>query len=390
MVRPIRVLELIKGFNIESGGGGAERFAIELAQALDKSRFETSICSLWDFSTQDERDRRSLLLTAGIPSFSLARWDDQHPYLGMWHAYHGLINALRRQPVDIVNTHSEFADIAVLPLWLSRNRPKLIRTMHYSHQVEWIQRPLRRYVFSDFLIPMFFDLEIGVSQSLVDRLDQRPIARLKGKRASRVYNAVNLDRFANSSLDLSKKRASLGIPAGTFVVGTIGRLTEQKGYTYLIDAAALVLEKKPQAFFLIVGDGELTDQLKQLALQKGISTHINFTGGRQDVEELLACMDLFVISSLWEGLPTVVLESMAAGIPIVATDIPGIRELIQDQRNGWLVPAENIKSLADAIEIAQNDAKSRAEFAEIARQDVQSLSIKSIAADYDKLYSALI
>jgi glycosyltransferase involved in cell wall biosynthesis len=182
----------------------------------------------------------------------------------------------------------------------------------------------------------------------------------------------------------------LGIPTSALVVGTIGRLTEQKGYTYLIEAASLILEQIPQSFFLIIGDGELADQLKHQAAQKEISSHVIFTGGRQDVEELLACMDLFVSSSLWEGLPTAILESMAAGVPIVATDIPGIRELIRDQWNGWLVPAGDATSMARVIRVALKNVKSRREFSNNARQDVQSLSIKSIVGEYEKLYSALI
>jgi glycosyltransferase involved in cell wall biosynthesis len=386
--KPIRILEVIKSFNIEAGGGGAERFAIELAQAIDQEVFNISICSLWDYATPQEKERRNELSAKGISAFTAAQWDEFHPYRSMWQAMDGLRCVNQHQPFDIVNTHSEFADIAALRLWVSPHRPHLIRTMHYSNRVEWADRPLRRYFFSYFLIPLLYDKEIGVSQKLQTQLDRRLIARLFNKKAYKVYNAVNLDRFKSAPLNPSKKRSSLGLPADAFIIGSIGRLTVQKGYSYLIEAATKILERNPKAYFLIIGDGELADELKNQAAQKSISSHLYFSGGRRDVEELLACMDLFVCSSLWEGLPTVILESMAAGVPILATDIPGIRELIQDQKNGWLVPAGDANALARGIQVALEDAKSRQAFIKHAQQDVQHFSIRTIASEYEKIYSA--
>jgi glycosyltransferase involved in cell wall biosynthesis len=191
-------------------------------------------------------------------------------------------------------------------------------------------------------------------------------------------------------VNVIEKRRSLGIPANAFVVGTIGRLVELKGYSQLIDAASLVIKQDSEVFFLIIGDGELSEQLKFQADQKGVSSNIFFTGGRQDIEELFVCMDLFVSSSYWEALPTVILESMAAGVPIVATDIPGTRELIRDKQNGWLVPPRDAFALAQTILVALNDAKSRRLFADNARLDVKQFSIRVIAAEYETLYSSLV
>jgi glycosyltransferase involved in cell wall biosynthesis len=237
---------------------------------------------------------------------------------------------------------------------------------------------------------MLFDLEIGVSPAVVEMLDRRKLFHLLRKKARLVSNAVNLERFTVKGIEIADKRRSLGIPAGALVVGSIGRLTELKGWTYLVDAASLVLYQEPRAFFMIIGDGTQADQLKNLAVQKGISSNVIFTGGRSDVEELFACMDLFVSPSLWEGLPTVILESMAAGVPVVATDIPGTRELIRDLQNGWLVPPADALALAQAILAALGDEKSRRLFSERIRQEVQSFSMKSAAAAYESIYSLLI
>ena len=122
------------------------------------------------------------------------------------------------------------------------------------------------------------------------------------RRARCIYNAIQLDRFTNPRSDREAVRFSLGIPANATVVGTVGRLAEQKGYSYLIEAAAWVLQRSPETFFLVIGDGPLAKELRQQAIQLGVSNRLLFTGGRTDVEDLLASMDLFVSSSLWEGL----------------------------------------------------------------------------------------
>jgi glycosyltransferase involved in cell wall biosynthesis len=387
LARTIHVTEVVKSFNIESGGGGAVRFALELAKALDRNRFKISICGLWNYSTPQELECIHEFMAMDIPADSMTHWDERHPYHSMLNAVRGLRVAQLTNPADIVNAHSEFADVAILSLWNSHHRPKLIRTMHHSLQIEWIDRPFRRIMFSNLLLPLLCDLEIGVSQELVIQLDQRPIARLAGRKAYWVNNAIDLERFKSTSMNVIKKRNNLGISSDTFVVGTIGRLVELKGYSHLLDAASLVLSKKSNVVFLIVGDGELSKELKERAAHKGISSHVIFTGGRSDVEELLACMDLFISSSYSEALPTVILESMAAGIPIVATDIPGTRNLIQDKQNGWLVPPRDAASLAQTILNAIEDSKYRRVFSEKAYQDVQSFSIKAVAAEYEKIYS---
>jgi len=390
MTRVIRVMEVIKSFNVEKGGGGSERFAFELARALDPNRFKILICGLWDYSTPQELERIRSLEAMNIHSFNVAHWDDRYPYRSMLHAVHGLRNVQRYYQANIVNTHSEFADVAILSLWTACRHPMLVRTMHHSLQIEWEKRPLRLYLFSHLLIPMLYTLEIGVSQRLVEQLDHRPFARLFGRKAQLVHNAIDLDRFTNISVNVMEKRRSLGIPANALVVGTIGRLVELKGYSQLIDAASLVIKQDSEVFFLIIGDGELSEQLKFQADQKGVSSNIFFTGGRPDIEELFVCMDLFVSSSYWEALPTVILESMAAGVPIVATDIPGTRELIRDKQNGWLVPPRDASALAQTILVALDDAKSRRLFADNARLDVKQFSIRVIAAEYEILYSRLV
>jgi glycosyltransferase involved in cell wall biosynthesis len=236
-----------------------------------------------------------------------------------------------------------------------------------------------------------FDVEVGVSQKVVDNLNRRLIARLLGKRAIRIYNAINLQRFEDLQVDRLAKRRGLGLKREALVVGAVGRLTKQKGYAILLDAAALVLKKLPQTRFLIIGSGELQGELKRHAQSLGIDTKVIFTGARKDIEELIAVMDVFVSSSLWEGLPTAVLESMAAKVPVVATRVSGSSELINHGRTGLLVPPGDPKSLADGIMLLLTKRQKAISMGiEAYRYLKEKFSMENIAKQYATLYTSCL
>src|SRR5690606_1088300 len=142
--------------------------------------------------------------------------------------------------------------------------------------------------------------------------------RLLRKRAVLCYNAVNLDRFATpiSSEAVAAYRLSLGIPPGARLIGSVGRLETQKGYAVLIDAMPSVTAAHPDVHLVIAGEGSLADRLRARAAQSPAAAHIHLVGAQPAIERLYGVIDLFVSSSLWEGLPTVILESIAAGVPV--------------------------------------------------------------------------
>lgn len=389
MPERIRVVEIINGFGIEGIGGGAERFAIALSQNLDPRRFEVIICGLWNRGTIFEQERLQQLNASGIEAFAAADWDENKPFRSFWRAFKGMQAILSHKPVQILHSHSQFGDVVALLFKLSKS-PVILRTVHHGYHLEWSKRPLRRLLFTNLLFPLFFTIEIGVSRSIVENLNRRWLARLLGRQAIWVRNAIDLNRFTNVKVDPIEKRISLGLPPDALVVGSVGRLVEGKGYDVLIEGAALVLNKLPQAYFLLIGDGELANSLKELAQHLKIAGHVVFTGPRSDIEELLGCMDLFVLASLWEGLPTVILESMASGVPVVATDIPGNREIIQDQVNGWLVPPNNPEALADTIINALQEPSVRRKCAYHALGTVKAFSINAVASEHEALYLAAL
>jgi len=185
-------------------------------------------------------------------------------------------------------------------------------------------------------------------------------------RVSVVNSCVDLGRFADAPERRDEFRAEFGIPEGAPVVGSVGALCRPKGFDVFIEAAALVSARVPEAKFLLVGDGELRGELERRAADRGVNG-LTFTGWREDVPELLRFLDLFVSSSVEEGLGTAAMQALAAGTPAVVTDAGGLPEVVDGGRAGLVVPAGDSSALADAVVRLLGDGVLRARLAEAGR-----------------------
>ena len=390
MSEKIRVMQMFYSFDVESAGGGLSRFAIELGRKLDHTNFEVVFCSLGYHDSTLEKKWIADLREEGYEAFEATNWDLDKPYLSFLKAQHALNRRLSNQPVNILHSHSEFTDINAV--WFKLSHPSLgiLRTVHYGFTSEWRTKPLRRHVLSNFLYPLFFNLEVGINQFNTDRLNRRFVAKIIGKRARRLYNAIPLQQFQHPLAERRAKKRSLGIPSDSLVIGSIGRLVEQKGYTYLLDAVPILLQHRPDTYFLIVGDGPLLDEIKAKAALLRIDQNVIFTGARTDVEDLLRCMDLFVSSALWEGVPTVILEAMACGVPVVATDIVGTNELIHDHQNGRLAPSRDGVGLAHVILETLASPTDLNHFISQAQKDLKQFEIGYVAQEYENIYRSMV
>jgi glycosyltransferase involved in cell wall biosynthesis len=389
MPNPLRIVEIIYSFDLAGTGGGAARFCLELSRRLDPCRFEAAVCGIWSHGTASEQEQIRQLQTAGIEAFTGAIWDGSRPYASFWRAFRGIRSMLLPKAVDIVHSHSEFGDIVALLLRGFSRQSAIVRSVHNGYRREWRKSPLRRLILTNLLYPAAFDVEIGINQSIVKTLDERWAAGLLGRQAVHIGNAIDLSRFDSTKADRVETRRALGVPPGGYAVGTVGRLAPGKGCDTLLQAAAVVLRDLPQAYFFLVGDGELIDSLKQSSRRLGIEDHVIFTGPRSDIEQLLSSLDLLVSPSLWEGLSTVILESMASGTPVIATDIPGNHGIIEDGVSGHLLPPGDPVALAAAIVDALGKPSRRQQYACHALSAVKAFSIDAVVAEHESLYSAI-
>jgi glycosyltransferase involved in cell wall biosynthesis len=224
------------------------------------------------------------------------------------------------------------------------------------------------------------DRVISVSAAdLRDLVRRRFVAERRGHV---VPNAVDTERFRPRDAGAARQR--LGLSTTDFVVGTVSRLVPQKSVADLVDAVGRV----PAARLVIVGDGPLRAELEQRAAQ--IAERVVFLGSRDDVPEILPAFDVFALSSRWEGQPIALLEAMAAGLAIVATDTEGSRELLKGTEAGILVGVGDAVEMAAALSRLEGDAASRRRMAQAGREVVRARSYAASAERVEGVYGAVL
>lgn len=205
-----------------------------------------------------------------------------------------------------------------------------------------------------------------------------------------IYNAVDWAQL-QTTVDRDELRASVDVPAGAPLLTIIARLTEQKGHRILLDAMAR--PDLAQAHLLVVGDGPLREALERQASGLGLSARVRFVGARRDLGNILAATDVFVMPSFWEGLPLAMVLAMGAGLPVVATRVAGIPEVVQDGVTGLLVPPGDSSELGAALSRVVNDDTARVLLGQAARTFVRPRFgvdgyVNAITGLYDRLLAA--
>jgi glycosyltransferase involved in cell wall biosynthesis len=209
-----------------------------------------------------------------------------------------------------------------------------------------------------------------------------------------IHSGVNLDQFSKGAKQGTRKREELGIPTDSLVVGYVGWLIPIKGVTYLLDAMAEVVQRHPNSLLVLAGKGDerggeeikLKEQVENLRLDD----NVRFLGWRSDVDAIMGCFDIFVLPSLNEGMGRVLVEAMAAGLPIVASRVGGIPDLVKDGQNGLLVPAEDASALAKAISDLLSDKERRNRMGEAGKKMCLPYSAEAMVEQIDDLYKDLL
>lgn len=209
------------------------------------------------------------------------------------------------------------------------------------------------------------------------------------ERVTVIYSGVDLAKFAAAG-DGGRLRAELGIPSSAPLVGAVGALAPHKAQAYLLRAAAKLRAEKPEVRYIIAGEGELESELKELARSLGVADLVIFTGFRRDIEAVLAALDVFVLSSVAEGLCTSILDAMLAGVPVVATSVGGVPEIVLDGVCGLLVPPADPEALARGIARVLGDPALKGRLAAGGRERVRDFSIERTVFETERLYKRLL
>jgi len=320
----------------EAKMGGGQQHLLWLVQKLDKSKFDVEVaCEPEGYLVEE-------LKKINIPVHPISI--SNRPSLISLKKTYKLLNDT--SPA-ILHTHGGTAGFYGRLATIFNFKGAVIHTYHGIHYLNF-ERSLLRYIYTliDRFLLRFTDCTICVAQNDFDIGLKSNV--VKKDKAVVIHNGVDFEKFYthNGNIDFKIK---LKIGNDSIIIGSVGRLHYQKGYEYLIEASGLVLKYFPNAKFVIVGDGELRESLESLAKAKDVFNSFIFMGNQTNIPELLAQMDVFVLPSLWEGLPLVLLEAMAAKKPVVATNVNGIIEIIESEKDGILVAPKDSAALSSAI-----------------------------------------
>jgi glycosyltransferase involved in cell wall biosynthesis len=333
-VPPVRVLYLIVDLTV----GGAEDHLLSLARNLDKARFLPVVCCIGRKGPIGAE-----IEAAGVRVEELGKLRKG----GFDREIVPLLRALiRRERIDLVHAHMYHANLygrlaafregvpAVISVHNTYVRPKILRRVVNG----WLARRT----------PFVLAGSEAIRDDIV-KYDGVPPGKIRV-----IPYGVDADTF-KCALSREEAREKLGLPGDRFLVGTVGRLEEQKGQKYLIEAAGRLRREGMGVTLLIVGSGREEDRLRDLAQREGIGDDALFLGTRRDLPELFRAMDVFAFPSLWEGFPIALLSAMAAGLPVIVTPVGGVPEVVKDGINGVIVPAGDPIALAAAIRRVRED-----------------------------------
>ncbi len=373
MRMPVPVLHVCDKFGVAGSSiHGVSRLFSWWFPRYDAGRFDVSLVGLKKSEPASE-----LLRQQGIPVQHLnrAKFDPR--------IVSDLVALARARQARILHVHGySAADFGRLAAW--GVGAKLVLHEHFADPSMPGYQAL-----ADRLLARLTDRAIAVSASTRDFLVHE--RSVPAERVRLIWNGAPLDEFASASREQALAlRRSLGVAEGALLFGIVGRLSEQKGHRYLLEAMARVFPKASSAWLLVVGDGDRMDSLRSQATDLGIAERVVFAGHRSDVPTVLAALDVFCISSTYEGTPLALFEAMAAGKCIVSTAVDGCREVLEDGVTALLTPAADPDRLAGALLRATQDAGLRARLADNARAASVRYDIRECVRQMEALYDEVL
>lgn len=364
----LKILFMIDALGI----GGAEQLLVNLANTLDRERFEVYVCCLIE---RRGNPLQSELRELGAPLYVLGARRIYDP-----RTLYTLARYLRRHGIHIV--HTQLTDADIVGRIVGRLTGRLVVSTMQNVPFQYSRRRFDRRIMQRLTARFATDRLTAVSRRVRDMF----VAEwgVPEHKIAAIYNGVPMDAF----FAVPPERPAA--PGDGPVITTLGRMTRQKAHADLLRAAKLVLARRPDARFMIAGNGYLMDELQHQAAELGIADRVAFPGMRRDIPQALAESDVFVLSSLWEGLPVSAVEAMAAARPAVMTDVGGCAELVQNGVQGYIVPPRQPEALAEALLKTIEDPARRVAMGIAARERVRhDFDIRTLTAQYEALYEGM-
>lgn len=351
--------------------GGLQQVVVSLCRSIDRDIFNISVLCLRRLG-----EYKSEIEDLGIKVLLLPQKKKGTDYF----SFIKVATILRDEKIEVIHTHNTqpFVDGTIASL-LSGLKVKIIHTDHARYFPDKF-----RYMFAEHVMSYFAYKVVGVSKHTSDNLIK--YEKISKNKIVTIENGVDNEKY-EKIVNKAEKKQELGIYDNGPVLGVCARLTIEKGIEYLIKAMPNILTVYPNAKLLIAGDGALKEELERLSISCQVSDHILFLGSRLDIPELLKIFDIYILPSISEGLPMIILEAMAAGCPIVATEVGGVPKAIVDGENGLLVRPGDPEQLFKSIKKLSDDEKLQEQFISRSKEIFKKqFSAKNMARQYEALY----
>ncbi len=350
--------------------GGLQQIVVNLCRFIDRQRFDVSVLCLrrlGELAPEIER--------LGIPVTLLPGRTGHTDYF----AFLKVARVLRHRKAAVLHTHNTqpLVDGTLGGLLAG------VRTVvHTDHARQFPDK--RRYMLAEWVMSHFVHRMVGVSDHTSQNLMK--YEHVSPRKIVTIPNGIDGSRY-DVRIDPGSLRREFGLEPDGPIIGACVRLTEQKGITFLLQAMTRIRRVFPRAALLVAGQGGLEPALRQEARDLGIDSDVRFLGARLDVPALLRLFDVYALPSIWEGLPLILLEAMAAGCPIVGTDVGGVPTAVEPGVNGLLVRPGDPDALAEAIIQVLSNPSLAQEFASRGLDRFQRLfSAEAMARRYEALY----
>lgn len=354
--------------------GGAERVAVHIVKGLDRQRYEPVVISF--------RERQGCELDHLLDNASVeVRYLDKHPGFD-YRMFSRVYRALKDSRPDVIHTHLHVLRYA-LPSMLLLHHASHLHTVHNlaEREIEPRGRWIQRYAFSRGVVPVAVAQEVAHS---VERLYEIP-------RCQVIPNGIPTSHYACPRIPRAQWRERQGFDNEDVLFACVARFAPQKNHALLIKAFAEGPALDPNAHLVLVGDGVLKEQLLQQISRLGLDRQVHLLGLRADIPEVLGAMDVFVLSSDYEGNPLSVMEAMASGLPIVSTDAGGVSDLFENEKEGFLARPGDVQFLAQRMTSLLRNQEVRQRLGRAAmRRARECFDVSTMIRGYEELYEDLL
>ncbi|NNE10433.1 MAG: glycosyltransferase, partial [Gemmatimonadetes bacterium] len=368
--------------------GGAQENTLASVAFVDPARFDSDLWTGPQTGTEGDlrgRAERIGVLPVYFPNV-VRELNPPRDMLATWQLY----RMLRRRRYDIVHTHS--SKIGIIGRLAARfaGVPHVVHTAHgwgfHDHMAGWLRWI---YVSLEKLVLPMTDQLVTVSDETTRVGLAAGIGRAEDY--ALIRSGIPTGEFHADEARGAEVRAELGIANDRVVIGTVGRLSPQKNPLDFVRVAAAVCAKHERAHFVSIGEGPLRAEVEAAIREAGLEGRISLLGLRDDVPDLMRAMDLYIMTSLWEGLPRVVVQALATGVPVISYDVAGTKEIVRDGKNGFLVPPGDWESLAGHIDTILSDKAMRTELRHVCSNEFDlSFTETKMVHDLEDLYESLM